>query len=68
MRADVERVAQSAGATASGAVAFAADISRISGSDLVRMLLCGRAIALLLAAVLRNLVAPLYLVASIVLS
>ena len=72
MRADVERVAQSAGATASGvygAVAFAADISRISGSDLVRIIpIVAVLIALLLAVVLRSLVAPLYLVASIVLS
>ena len=72
MRADVERVAASAGASASGvygAVAFAADISRISGSDLVRIIpIVAVLIALLLAVVLRSLVAPLYLVASIVLS
>jgi len=72
MRSDVDRVAQSAGASASGvygAVAFAADISRISGSDLVRIIpIVAVLIALLLAVVLRSLVAPLYLVASIVLS
>ena len=72
MRADVDRVARSAGASASGvygAVAFAADISRISGSDLVRIIpIVAVLIALLLAVVLRSLVAPLYLVASIVLS
>jgi RND superfamily putative drug exporter len=72
MRGDVDRVAQLAGASASGvygAVAFAADISRISGSDLVRIIpIVAVLIALLLAVVLRSLVAPLYLVASIVLS
>jgi RND superfamily putative drug exporter len=72
MRVDVDRVANSVGASASGvygAVAFAADISRISGSDLVRIIpIVAVLIAFLLAVVLRSLVAPLYLVASIVLS
>ena len=45
------------------------DISHISGSDLVRIIpIVAVLIALLLAIVLRSLVAPLYLVASIVLS
>lgn len=72
MRADVERVAQAAGASASGVfaqVAFAADVSHISGSDLVRIIpIVALLIAVLLAIVLRSLVAPVYLVASIVLS
>jgi RND superfamily putative drug exporter len=72
MRADVDQVASDAGATAAGVfgeVAFAADVSRISGSDLVRIIpIVAVLIALLLAIVLRSLVAPLYLVASIVLS
>jgi RND superfamily putative drug exporter len=72
MRADVDRVAKAAGASANGVfgqVAFAADVSHISGSDLVRIIpIVALLIALLLAIVLRSLVAPLYLVASIVLS
>jgi RND superfamily putative drug exporter len=71
-RADVERVARSLGASASGVygeIAFAYDVSHISGSDLVRIIpIVAVLIALLLAIVLRSLVAPLYLVASIVLS
>ncbi len=72
MRADVARVARSAGATASGVfgqVEFAADVARISGTDLQHIIpIVAVLIALLLAMVLRSLVAPLYLVASIVLS
>jgi len=72
MRADVGRVARSVGASASGVygeIAFAYDVSHISGSDLVRIVpIVALLIALLLAIVLRSLVAPLYLVASIVLS
>jgi len=72
MRADVDRVAESVGASASGVfgqVAFAADVARISGADLTRIIpIVAILIALLLAIVLRSLVAPLYLVASIVLS
>ncbi|HEX7472933.1 MAG TPA: MMPL family transporter, partial [Candidatus Limnocylindrales bacterium] len=72
MRADVGRVATAAGASASGVfgqVAFASDVSHISGTDLVRIIpIVAVLIALLLAVVLRSLVAPLYLVASIVLS
>jgi RND superfamily putative drug exporter len=72
MRADVERVAQTVGAAASGVygqIAFASDVSHISGSDLDRIIpIVAVLIALLLAIVLRSLIAPLYLVASIVLS
>jgi len=72
MRADVDRVAQAVGAAASGVygqIAFASDVSHISGSDLDRIIpIVAVLIALLLAIVLRSLVAPLYLVASIVLS
>jgi putative drug exporter of the RND superfamily len=72
MRADVGRVAEAAGASSYGVfgqVAFASDVSRISGADLVRIIpIVAVLIALLLAIVLRSLVAPLYLVASIVLS
>ncbi len=72
MRADVDRVARAAGATASGVfgeVAFAYDVSHISGTDLERIIpVVAVLIAMLLAIVLRSLVAPLYLVASIVLS
>ncbi|MFI5262408.1 MAG: MMPL family transporter [Candidatus Limnocylindrales bacterium] len=72
MRADVDRVAQSVGAAANGVfgqVAFAYDISHISGTDLMRIIpIVAVLIACLLAIVLRSLVAPLYLVASIVLS
>jgi RND superfamily putative drug exporter len=60
------------GASASGVygqLAFAADIARISGSDLNRIVpIVAILIALLLAIVLRSAVAPVYLVLSIVLS
>lgn len=72
MRADVESVAEAAGAVASGVfgqIAFAYDVSHISSSDLTRIIpIVALLIALLLAIVLRSLVAPLYLVLSIVLS
>ncbi len=72
MRSDVDRVAQTVGASASGVfgqIAFAYDVSHISGTDLARIIpIVAVLIALLLAIVLRSLVAPLYLVASIVLS
>ena len=72
MRADVDRVAQAAGASANGVfgqIAFAYDVSHISSTDLTRIIpIVAVLIALLLAIVLRSLVAPLYLVASIVLS
>lgn len=72
MRADVDSVAGTVGASADGVfgnAALAYDVSHISGSDLMRIIpLVAVLIALLLAIVLRSLVAPLYLVASIVLS
>ncbi len=72
MRSDVDRVGQAAGASASGVfgqIAFAYDVSHISSTDLARIIpIVAVLIALLLAIVLRSLVAPLYLVASIVLS
>jgi RND superfamily putative drug exporter len=72
MRSDVDAVAHSAGASASGVygqVAFAADIAHVSGSDLNRIVpIVAVLIALLLAIVLRSAVAPIYLVLSIVLS
>ena len=72
MRANVDQVAQAAGASANGVfgqIAFAYDISHISGSDLARIIpIVAILIGILLAIVLRSLVAPIYLVASIVLS
>ena len=71
-RQDVSAAATAAGASTSGffgIVAFAYDVSSISSSDLDRIIpIVAVLIALLLAVVLRSLVAPLYLVASIVLS
>jgi putative drug exporter of the RND superfamily len=72
VRAAVARVATSIGATASGVggnAAGAADVGSLSGHDLrmiipIVMLVLG----LLLAIVLRSLVAPIYLVASVALS
>jgi RND superfamily putative drug exporter len=68
----VSSAAGAAGASASGffgQVAFAYDVSDISSRDLARIIpIVAILIALLLALVLRSLVAPLYLVASIVLS
>ena len=72
MRADVARVVQAVGASSGGVygqIAFAYDVSHISGTDLERIIpIVAVLIAILLAIVLRSLVAPLYLVASIVLS
>ena len=72
LRADVTRVASAAGASASGLlgnVEFSYDVSNISYADLLRIIpIVAILIALLLAAVMRSLVAPLYLVASVVLS
>jgi predicted RND superfamily exporter protein len=63
MRADVERVARSLGASASGVygeIAFACDVSHISGSDLVRIIpIVALLIALLLAIVPRAPVRPI---------
>ncbi|HVA85599.1 MAG TPA: MMPL family transporter [Candidatus Saccharimonadales bacterium] len=72
MRADVGAVARSAGAASSGLLGvleFSYDVSHISNTDLERIIpLVALLIAVLLAAVMRSLVAPLYLVASVVLS
>ncbi len=72
LRADVSRVASAAGASASGLlgnVEFSYDVSNISYTDLLRIIpIVAILIALLLAAVMRSFVAPLYLVASVVLS
>ncbi|MGH2513540.1 MAG: MMPL family transporter [Candidatus Limnocylindrales bacterium] len=72
VRSNLDVVARTAGASASGffgQVAFAADVSHISGTDLARIIpVVAVLIVLLLAIVLRSLIAPLYLVASIVLS
>lgn len=72
MRADVARVATTAGASSSGVlgnITFSYDVSHLSDSDLIRVIpLVTVIIAILLAMVLRSLVAPVYLVASVVLS
>ena len=72
IRATTSRVAASIGATDSGVGGEAPalyDISSISNSDLVRVIpIAILAIGLLLAVVLRSLVAPLYLIASVALS
>jgi RND superfamily putative drug exporter len=72
VRTAVDQVAQAAGASASGffgLAAFAADVSHISGSDLTRIIpVVAILIMILLAIVLRSLIAPIYLVLSIVLS
>ncbi|HWE60833.1 MAG TPA: MMPL family transporter [Chloroflexota bacterium] len=68
----VSSLAQKVGASDSGVfglMAFAYDVSTIATNDLVRILpIVAIVIALLLALVLRSLIAPLYLVASVVLS
>jgi RND superfamily putative drug exporter len=72
VRDEVDRTAQAVGATQSGffgLAAFAADVSHISGSDLTRIIpVVALLIMVLLAIVLRSLIAPIYLVLSIVLS
>ena len=72
LRADVASIAAGVGATASGVLgnlAFSYDVSHISDSDLTRIIpIVAILIAILLAIVMRSLVAPLYLVASVVLS
>jgi putative drug exporter of the RND superfamily len=72
VRAATTRVGDSIGATASGVGGEAPalyDISAISNSDLVRVIpIAILAIGVLLALVLRSLVAPLYLIASVGLS
>jgi len=72
VRADAARAARLAGATASGVTgqaAFTYDVAQLSDSDLRTVIPIAIAvIAVLLAAVMRSLVAPLYLIASVVLS
>jgi RND superfamily putative drug exporter len=72
IRADVAGVGRSIGATATGVngyAAVAADVGTIAGHDLVKILpIVLIVLALLLAIVLRSLVAPLYLVISVGLS
>ncbi len=72
VRAGVDRVGRSIGATASGVTGdapLAADVGTLSGNDLMRIIpIVMLVLALLLAIVLRSLVAPLYLVVSVGLS
>jgi RND superfamily putative drug exporter len=72
LRDEVNRVGASAGATATGLLGnleFSYDIRQISASDLERIIpIVAILIAFLLAAVMRSAVAPLYLVASVVIS
>ncbi len=72
VRAAVSRVARSVGATqwgVAGQAPGAADVSTISGQDVVRILpVVVLVLILLLGLLLRSVVAPLYLVASVVLS
>jgi len=72
VRSAVDDVGRSIGATASGVdgyAAVAADVGALSTGDLVRIIpIVLLVLALLLAIVLRSLVAPLYLVASVGLS
>ena len=72
LRAAVASIATGVGATSSGVlgnIAFSYDVSHISDSDLTRIIpIVAILIAILLALVMRSLVAPLYLVASMVLS
>jgi putative drug exporter of the RND superfamily len=72
IRADAMRAARVAGATASGVTgqaAFTYDVGQLSDSDLRTVIPIAIAvIAVLLALVMRSLIAPLYLIASVVLS
>ncbi len=72
VRAALTTAARRSGAVASGVTGRAAslyDVSSVAGGDMVRIIpVAVLAIAVLLGVVLRSLVAPLYLVASIVLS
>jgi putative drug exporter of the RND superfamily len=72
LRAEVNRVGAAAGATSIGLLGnleFSYDIRQISASDLERIIpIVAILIAILLAAVMRSMVAPLYLVASVVIS
>jgi len=72
VRADAARAARAAGATASGVTgqaAFTYDVGQLSDSDLRTVIPIAIAvIAVLLALVMRSLIAPLYLIVSVVLS
>ena len=72
VRAVTQRAADAAGATASGVTgqaAEAADVSSLSDSDLRTIIpIAAAVIAVLLALVMRSLIAPLYLIASVVVS
>jgi len=72
IRAAASRAAQAAGASASGVTgqaAFTYDVAQLSDSDLRTVIPIAIAIiAVLLAVVMRSLVAPLYLIVSVVLS
>ena len=72
IRADATRAARLAGASASGVTGqatFTYDVAQLSDSDLRTVIPIAIAvIAVLLAVVMRSLVAPLYLIASVVLS
>jgi len=72
VRAAAARAARTAGATASGVTgqaAFTNDVAHLSDGDLRTVIPIAIAvIAVLLALVLRSLIAPLYLIASVVLS
>jgi RND superfamily putative drug exporter len=72
VRSAVERVARQAGAVRQGVegqAAAAADVSAVSGEDIVRVVPVTLVVlAILLALVLRSLLPPLYLVASVGLS
>lgn len=72
LRQAVDRIGHSIGASQSGVfgvVAFAYDVSHITQNDLTNIIpVVAVIIAILLALVMRSLVAPLYLVASVVLS
>jgi len=72
IRADAARAAQAAGASAygvTGQAPFTYDVAQLSDSDLRTVIPIAIAvIAVLLALVMRSLIAPLYLIASVVLS
>jgi putative drug exporter of the RND superfamily len=72
VRAAAARAARAAGATAvgvTGQAAFTYDVARLSNGDLWTVIPIAIAvIAVLLALVMRSLIAPLYLIASVVLS
>jgi RND superfamily putative drug exporter len=72
IRTAVAAVARRAGATADGVAGVASatyDVSRVSDRDLLRIFpIAITVIALLLALVMRSLVAPLYLIASVAIS